>query len=106
MIASGGQMQAVGKRFSYRPMVLTATVVNIDVTRMARARSGSFEPEVDGDESDVIRMSIDFPVVGPVVEKPEKEPWMVGATVKEEEFTRAVCLGSSITCEKVTREDL
>ena len=93
MIASGGQMQAVGKRFSYRPMVLTATVVNIDVTRMARARSGSFEPEVDGDESDVIRMSIDFPVVGPVVEKPEKEPWMVGATVKEEEFTRAVCLG-------------
>ncbi|MDE0936763.1 MAG: NAD(+) synthase [Mariniblastus sp.] len=93
MIASGGQMQAVGKRFSYRPMVLTATVVNIDVTRMARARSGSFEPEVDGDESDVIRMSIDFPVVGPVVEKLEKEPWMVGATVKEEEFTRAVCLG-------------
>lgn len=93
MIASGGQMQAVGKRFSYRPMVLTTAIVNIDVTRMARARSGSFEPEIDGDESDVIRIPLDFPVIGPVVEKPEREPWMSGETVKEEEFTRAVCLG-------------
>ncbi|MCP4480946.1 MAG: NAD(+) synthase [Planctomycetaceae bacterium] len=93
MIASGGQMQAVGKRFSYRPMVLTTAVVNIDVTRMARARSGSFEPEIDGDESDVIRMPLDIPAIGPVVEKPEVEPWMAGETVKEEEFTRAVSLG-------------
>ena len=93
MIASGGQMQAVGKRFSYRSTVLTTAIVNIDVTRMARARSGSFEPEIDGDESDVIQMPIDFPTVGPAVEKPERESWMAGATVKEEEFTRAVCLG-------------
>lgn len=93
MIASGGQMQAVGKRFSYRSTVLTTAIVNIDVTRMARARSGSFEPEIDGDESDVIQMPIDFPTVGPAVEKPERESWMAGVTVKEEEFTRAVCLG-------------
>ncbi|MDB4555542.1 NAD(+) synthase, partial [bacterium] len=83
----------VGKRFSYRSTVLTTAIVNIDVTRMARARSGSFEPEIDGDESDVIQMPIDFPTVGPAVEKPERESWMAGATVKEEEFTRAVCLG-------------
>ena len=93
MIASGGKMQAVGKRFSYRPMVLTTAVVNIDVTRMARARSGSFEPEIDGDESDVIRLPIDFPAAGPVVENPEIESWMAGESVKEEEFTRAVSLG-------------
>ena len=72
MIASGGKMLAIGRRFSYRPVTLTSTVVNIDVTRMARARTGSFEPEIDGDESDVIEIAFEFPACG--LEQYEIEP--------------------------------
>ena len=93
MIASGGKMIAIGKRLSYQPMIVTSAVVNIEVTRMARARTGSFEPEVDGDESDVI--DVDFLIEPCGVEQSEivEESWMAGEDVKEEEFTRAVCLG-------------
>lgn len=93
MIASGGKMLAIGKRFSYRPVTLTTSVVNIDVTRMARARTGSFEPEVDGDETDVIDVAFDFHACGPEPSDVEQESWMSGSDVKEEEFTRAVSLG-------------
>jgi len=93
MIASGGKMLAIGKRLSYKPTTLTSCVVNIDNTRMARARTGSFEPEVDGDESDVIQVEFEYPDCQveqtPLVE----ESWMVDTDIKEEEFTRAVSLG-------------
>jgi len=93
MIASGGQMLAVGPRLSYRSHLLTEAIVNIESTRMARARTGSFEPEVDGDESDVISTTFSWPPCQ--LKRPEvyTEPWLEGDTVKEEEFTRAVSLG-------------
>lgn len=93
MIASGGKMHAIGKRFSYQPLTLTSSVVDIDVTRLARTRTGSFEPEVDGDETDVIDVAFDYPTCGLVASEVEEESWMAGSDVKEEEFTRAVCLG-------------
>ncbi len=93
MIASGGQMLAVGPRLSYRPHLLTEAIVNIETTRMARARTGSFEPEIDGDESDVVSTAFHWPPCQ--LKRPDiyTEPWMEGASVKEEEFTRAVSLG-------------
>ncbi len=93
MIASGGKMLAIGKRFSYQSNTLTTAVVNIDITRMSRARTGSFEPEVDGDESDVIEIPFEYPACSLVPQKVEPESWMSEAAVKEEEFTRAVSLG-------------
>ena len=93
MIASGGQMLAIGPRLSYRSHLLTDAVVNIETTRMTRARTGSFEPEVDGDESDVVSTRFSWPPCP--LKRPEiyTEPWMEGNSVKEEEFTRAVSLG-------------
>lgn len=93
MIASGGKMLAVGKRFSYRSQMLTTAVVNIDITRMARARTGSFEPEVDGDESDVVVVPFKYPACSLAPQKIEPESWLTAADVKEEEFARAVSLG-------------
>ena len=93
MIASSGKMVTIGKRLSYEPVVVTPAVVNVDVTRMARARTGSFEPEVDGDESDVIQVDFDFPDCELENSEVVNESWMAGDDVKEEEFTRAVCLG-------------
>ena len=93
MIATGGKMLAIGTRLSYRPITLTTAIVNVETTRMARARTGSFLPEVDGDETDVIHSSFEFPNCGLEPNEPAEESWMAGTDVKEEEFTRAVCLG-------------
>jgi len=93
MIATNGKMLAIGKRLSYLPVTITSSVVNVDVTRMARARTGSFEPEVDGDETDVIDIDFQFPECGLEPNKIETESWMMAADIKEEEFARAVCLG-------------
>ncbi len=93
MIASGGKMLAIGKRFSYRPVTLTTSIVNVDVTRMARVRTGSFEPEIDGDEEDVIDVEFAYPACRLEPAELRAESWMAGSNLKEEEFTRAVCLG-------------
>lgn len=93
MIATGGQMVAIGPRLSYQPTMVTTFVVDINLTRMNRAKTGSFQPEIDGDESDVIH--VDFEISPAELQQPDVEPvsWLAGPDVKAEEFTRAVCLG-------------
>ncbi len=93
MIAVGGQMVALGKRFSYANYGITAAVVNVDSTRMSRARMGSFQPEVDGHEDDVIEVPFQFPEQGLQRSEQQMDPWASGSDVKQEEFTRAVSLG-------------
>ncbi len=93
MVATGGKMLAMGKRFSYRRHLLTSAVVNVDSTRMSRARMGSFEPEVDGNERDIISASFKIPVCGLERHELQQEDWASGSDVKREEFSRAVCLG-------------
>ena len=93
MIASGGNMLACGQRLSFKPVLLTTAVVNVEATRMVRARTGSFEPSVDGDEEDVIDVDFTFPPCQ--LQRPEiiKSDWETGTDIKAEEFTRAVALG-------------
>ena len=93
MIATGGRLVAVGPRLSYQRFKLTPAVVNIDLTRMARAKTGSFRPEVDGDETDVIKLPFRWPDCEPEKHALNRESWLTADDVKEEEFTRAVCLG-------------
>ncbi len=93
MIATGGRLVAVGPRLSYQRFKLTPAVVNIDLTRMARAKTGSFRPEVDGDETDVIKLPFQWPECEPEKQVLNRESWLTADDVKEEEFTRAVCLG-------------
>ena len=92
MIACGGKMLAEAKRFSYERQHLTAAVVDVDSTRVVRARTGSFEPDVDGDESDVIHIDFEFPEIEVEKVNLEPDPWEKSEHLKEEEFTRAVSL--------------
>ncbi len=93
MIASGGQLLATGNRLFFDTHRLTTATVNIEATRMARARTGSFEPSVDGDETDVIDVSFRWPesplIRGLVID----EDWEIDTDLKAEEFCRAVALG-------------
>ncbi|MEL7496059.1 MAG: NAD(+) synthase [Planctomycetota bacterium] len=93
MIAANGEMLAIGKRFSYRSATLTTASVDVDVTRMSRARLHSFRPDLDGDETDVICADFEYPEMEPQKYEVVPESWLAGTDVKEEEFTRAVSLG-------------
>ncbi len=57
MIASGGKLLALGKRFSFEDVQLTTAIVDVQWTRMLRARTASFQPQISddriGDEVDV-----------------------------------------------------
>ncbi len=93
MIATDGRLLAVGPRFSMADYHLTAAVVDIDFTRMNRARSGGFRIGVD--EANGSRVATDFAFPEIALEKNQPEPvaWEAGPFRKEEEFARAVSLG-------------
>ena len=93
LIASGGTMLACGKRFSYHPVVVTTATVDVAATRMSRARTGSFEPDVDGDETDVIRVPFEWPECELESVDHARPTWESSDDLKSEEFTRSVCLG-------------
>ena len=93
MIASGGQLLATGDRLFFDAHRLTTATVNIEATRMVRARTGSFEPSVDGDETDVIDVAFKWPACQLVRSEVIDEDWEIDTDLKAEEFCRSVALG-------------
>ena len=91
LIASTGALAAVGRRFTFKPFELTAAVVDIDATRTAQARTGSFSPSVERDAS-CIAVDFQFPDVVPVPGQIEFATWERSTQLEEEEFTRALAL--------------
>jgi NAD+ synthase (glutamine-hydrolysing) len=99
LIASAGTMVAEGRRFSFQDSVCTTASVDLDATRLAQARL-AVEPAADAGEDQVTieftppRDDLDRP--DPTrgrISSPGRDAWEQGASVKEEEFTRAVALG-------------
>ncbi|NUQ63146.1 MAG: NAD(+) synthase [Pirellulales bacterium] len=93
LIASGGSLLAAGSRFSFQPLELTTAVIDVTATRMAQARSGSFQPDLAGSHENQVVCEFPFPDIEPEVSQPKIAAWETGANVKEEEFARAVALG-------------
>ncbi|HQU45065.1 MAG TPA: nitrilase-related carbon-nitrogen hydrolase, partial [Pirellulales bacterium] len=92
LIASGGKLLAAGPRFSFADFQLTNALIDVDATRMAQSRTGSFSPSVES-EVDCVRAAFDFPTLVPEVEAATVAGWEKGPHVKEEEFARAISLG-------------
>ncbi|HMP78449.1 MAG TPA: NAD(+) synthase, partial [Pirellulaceae bacterium] len=92
LIAAAGRFVAEGARLSFQPVTITSATIDIDATRMTRARSGSFEPEVDGDESDVVKVPFVWPNCKPAAPVVKPATWESSAELKCEEFSRAVAL--------------
>lgn len=96
LIASGGNMLAVGKRFTFENVLLTTAVVDIDNTRTAQVRTASFQPNVEKYNEGCVDVHFNYPQVK---EKPTIEPVCEGwetsefpERVKHEECTRALGL--------------
>jgi NAD+ synthase (glutamine-hydrolysing) len=93
LIATGGQLVARSRRFSYGDVELVTAVVDVDLTRSRHARLSSFQPNVEPEHGECI--AVPFGLPGAVLahaEPPTDEPWELAPHVKEEEFTRAVAL--------------
>jgi NAD+ synthase (glutamine-hydrolysing) len=90
LIASAGQIVAMGDRFSYRDVEVTSAVVDIDENRMIQSRISSFRPEV---EDRAIPVAFTYPDLEPALLPQLPRSWEQGDHVKEEEFARAVALG-------------
>lgn len=93
LIASAGKLLAAGPRFSYQPVLLTTALVDVGATRMSRARTGSYQPDLaDGGRREVA-CGFSYPDLEPEIGNPSQAAWENGPQVKHEEFTRAVALG-------------
>ncbi len=92
IIASAGRLLAMGPRFSYADYHLTTATLDIDATRMTRARTGSFRPEFTGNDSSAITLPFTYPKAAPQAASIHLPAWETGSHVKEEEFGRAVML--------------
>lgn len=93
LIASAGKLMAVGPRFSFHRMQLTTALIDVTVTRMNRARTGSFQPDLLGNHDNEIVCPFNYPDLEPVVAKPQLASWESSPSIKDEEFLRALALG-------------
>lgn len=91
VIACGGEYVAEGKRFSFRDHVVTAATIDLNRTRLQRARQVSHRPLVGEPETLTVRSAFlpawKGPFTTPLSEANDSPDR------KEEEFTRAMALG-------------
>lgn len=92
LIASAGRLLAAGPRFSFADWRLTTANIDVDATRMAQSRTGSFLPSAEND-IDCVRTPFTFPALVPDNRRTLTADWERGAHVKHEEFARAISLG-------------
>jgi len=91
LIATDGKLLAIGPRFSFKEFETTTATVDVDATRMAQARSASFQPQL-GEDTSVVHVPFAFPNAMPKANQPGVVAWEASNQIKEEEFTRAEAL--------------
>ncbi len=95
LIASEGDLVAHGPRFIFKDYQITDAVVDVEVNRMMRARTGSFQPLVGDESQHCVSAKFAWPKVKSGVSAVAKmgDSWERSPDLKAEEFTRAVALG-------------
>jgi NAD+ synthase (glutamine-hydrolysing) len=93
MIASCGELLAVGPRLSYADQIVTTGTLDVQAIRMNRARTASYRPVIQDTPQRIIAKDFAFPLAPPASLAVSRGPWEIGQSVKDEEFTRAVSLG-------------
>jgi len=95
LIASEGSIVAYGPRFSFKDYQITEAVVDVEVNRMMRARTGSFQPLVGDESQHCVNAKFAWPKIKSGASSVAKigDSWERSSDLKAEEFTRAVALG-------------
>jgi NAD+ synthase (glutamine-hydrolysing) len=92
IVASRGEVFAVGRRFSMEDFRITDAVIDVDATRLAQTRTASFRPYLVESPDECVRIPFKYPTVAPEIALPVRETWEAGSRVSEEEFVRAATL--------------
>lgn len=92
LIASSGKLLAEGRRLSFADVVLTTAIVDVDLTRMNRARLMSFQPQQAHLTANRVAVLFSFPDIEPETVQNKIPMWEHGPAVKEEEFARTIAL--------------
>jgi NAD+ synthase (glutamine-hydrolysing) len=92
LVGSVGNLMACGPRFSFADYCVTPAVIDVENTRMNRARAG-FTPMVKHKRRECVRVPFTFPPVKPQTYPSVGESWEKSERLKEEEFARALMLG-------------
>lgn len=93
MVATNGKILARGDRFSFSDFQMTTAIVDVDESRMQRARTSSFRPDVEIEPKSRVDCEFDFPTTPKPCVGQNRDAWEASANRKEEEFTRAIALG-------------
>ncbi len=93
LIASGGTLLATGPRLGFVDRAITSAVIDVARNRMNQATSAEFVPETVDVAADEVRVAFAHADPAASAERIETADWETSATLKEEEFTRAVALG-------------
>ncbi|MFK7818664.1 MAG: NAD(+) synthase [Planctomycetaceae bacterium] len=88
LIATGSTLVASGPRFTCADAVVTAATIDVDLNRMAQAKTFSMRSEVAEDDL-TLHVFFDIPETDQYVAEPTFEP---DVSSQEEEFTRAISL--------------
>ncbi len=92
LIASGGELLARGKRFSFHDVELATAVIDIDGNRREQVRRGSHRPRHDAEDL-VIEHAFVWPTRKPEALRSQENSWEDRFSLREEEFARAIALG-------------
>ncbi len=92
LIASAGELMAVGPRLSFADFVLTSALIDLDITRGARARSGSYAPQLEAIGAQCVYVPFTFVDLKTAAKPVPQSTWEQGPDVKCEEFSRAEAL--------------
>ncbi|HEY6555778.1 MAG TPA: NAD(+) synthase [Polyangiaceae bacterium] len=93
LIASGGDLLAVGRRFSFADVELVTAIVDVDLTRSRLSALSSFQPDVSPANDECVVSPYEYPQIEPSAQAVTVSLWERSARMKEEEFTRAMALG-------------
>jgi NAD+ synthase (glutamine-hydrolysing) len=93
MIASNGKLLATGPRFSFASHHLTTSVIDVDQSRMQRARSSTFRLDIRQHAERSVAVDFRYPQVALEKTQVSGPDWESSPYLKEEEFARAVSLG-------------
>ena len=97
LIATGGSLVAIGKRFTYKNVLLTTAVVDIDNTRTSQVRTASFQPNIEQYNQGCVKVEFTYPTITEqLTTNPQQEDWETPKFnpeyLKHEECVRALGL--------------
>jgi NAD+ synthase (glutamine-hydrolysing) len=92
LIASGGELLARGRRFSFHDVELATAVVDIDGNRREASKRVGYMPRHDA-EALLVSHPFVWPHRRPEAPPPRTRSWEDRQSLREEEFGRAVALG-------------